>query len=97
MDLNENIGAVAALCTLGLTVTETASLEVILFEELSAMGTVGLSLGLTPHLSSAGKCIIILSMLVGRIGPFTFLWLWVDVQSGTSTPIPKSMWYSDEK
>ena len=73
MDLNENIGAVAALCTLGLTVTETASLEVILFEELSAMGTVGLSLGLTPHLSSAGKCIIILSMLVGRIGPLTFL------------------------
>ena len=50
-----------------------SSFEVILFEELSAMGTVGLSLGLTPHLSSAGKCIIILSMLVGRIGPLTFL------------------------
>ena len=64
---------VVAAGTLGLTVTETASLEVILFEELSAMGTVGLSLGLTPHLSSAGKCIIILSMLVGRIGPLTFL------------------------
>jgi len=65
--------AVAVVCTLGLTITETASLEIILFEELSAMGTVGLSLGLTPHLSSAGKCIIILSMLVGRIGPLTFL------------------------
>jgi trk system potassium uptake protein TrkH len=64
---------VAVVCTLGLTITETASLETILFEELSAMGTVGLSLGLTPHLSSAGKCIIILSMLVGRIGPLTFL------------------------
>ena len=37
------------------------------------MGTVGLSLGLTPHLSSAGKCFIILSMLIGRIGPLTFL------------------------
>ena len=65
--------AVVVVCSLGLTVTEDASLEVILFEELSAMGTVGLSLGLTTHLSSAGKCIIILSMLVGRIGPLTFL------------------------
>ena len=65
--------AVVVVCTLGLTVTEDASLEVILFEEFSAMGTVGLSLGLTTHLSSAGKCIIILSMLVGRIGPLTFL------------------------
>jgi potassium uptake TrkH family protein len=64
---------VVVVCSLGLTVTEDASLEVVLFEELSAMGTVGLSLGLTPHLSSAGKCIIILSMLVGRIGPLTFL------------------------
>ena len=61
------------LSTLGLTVTESASLTSILFEELSAMGTVGLSLGLTPRLSSAGKCFIILSMLIGRIGPLTFL------------------------
>ena len=59
--------------TLVLAVTETAPLKAILFEELSAMGTVGLSLGLTPHLSPTGKCIIILSMLIGRIGLFAFL------------------------
>ncbi len=61
------------VATLALSVTEGAPLEVILFEEISAMGTVGLSLGLTPALSDPGKVIIMLSMLVGRIGPLTLL------------------------
>ena len=43
-----------------------------LFETVSAFGTVGLSTGLTPTLTSAGKCIIMLTMLIGRIGPLTF-------------------------
>lgn len=42
----------------------------LLFETVSAFGTVGLSLGATPLLSEAGKCIIILTMLIGRIGVF---------------------------
>jgi trk system potassium uptake protein len=40
----------------------------LLFEEFSAIGTVGLSTGITPNLSDAGKLIITLSMFVGRIG-----------------------------
>ncbi|MDW8120131.1 MAG: potassium transporter TrkG [Chloroflexota bacterium] len=40
-----------------------------LFEVVSAFGTVGLSTGVTPQLSVAGKIIIILTMLVGRLGP----------------------------
>ncbi|MBE0649865.1 MAG: ATPase [Bacteroidales bacterium] len=43
----------------------------LLFEEFSAFGTVGLSTGITPLLSSAGKTIIITSMFVGRIGSLT--------------------------
>jgi len=43
----------------------------ILFETFSAFGTVGLSRGLTPHLTNWGKMIIIITMLVGRIGPLT--------------------------
>jgi len=39
------------------------------FEAFSAFGTVGLSTGITPHLSLAGKIIIIVTMFVGRIGP----------------------------
>ncbi len=43
----------------------------VLFEEVSAFGTVGLSTGITSHLSFAGKIVIILSMFLGRIGPLT--------------------------
>ncbi len=45
----------------------------ILFEAISAFGTVGLSTGLTPHLTFLGKCVIIFLMFVGRLGPILFL------------------------
>jgi trk system potassium uptake protein TrkH len=45
----------------------------LLFEAVSALGTVGLSTGLTPALTTAGKWIIIVTMLVGRLGPLTLL------------------------
>lgn len=44
----------------------------IFFEIMSAFGTVGLSRGITPDLTLAGKVMIALVMLVGRIGLFTF-------------------------
>ena len=40
----------------------------IVFESVSAFGTVGLSLGLTPNLSFAGKIVIIATMFAGRVG-----------------------------
>jgi len=43
----------------------------ILFEVTSAFGTVGLSTGITPILSTFGKIAIILTMFVGRVGPLT--------------------------
>jgi potassium uptake TrkH family protein len=43
----------------------------LLFEEISAFATVGLSVGITSSLSLAGKSIIILSMYIGRIGTLT--------------------------
>ncbi len=48
--------------------TETASLIAVIFEVFSAFGTSGLSVGLTPHLSTPGKIIIILLMFIGRVG-----------------------------
>lgn len=69
---------VVTLATLILTQTEKIphgyGLEYIVFEVLSAFGTVGLSLGLTPHLSVMGKLIIILLMFIGRVGIFTSLY-----------------------
>lgn len=43
----------------------------LLFETVSAFGTVGLSTGITPHLTVVGRIVIILTMFVGRLGPLT--------------------------
>jgi trk system potassium uptake protein TrkH len=40
----------------------------LLFESVSAFSICGLSMGITPELSDAGKLILILNMYVGRIG-----------------------------
>jgi trk system potassium uptake protein TrkH len=45
----------------------------LMFESASALGTVGLSTGVTPTLTTAGKAIIIVVMLIGRLGPLTLL------------------------
>ncbi len=66
------------IATLALSVTESplgkpfAMLDVM-FEAASALGTVGLSTGVTPTLTDAGKVIIIIVMLIGRLGPLTLL------------------------
>lgn len=44
-----------------------------MFEAASALGTVGLSTGVTPTLTTAGKLIIIVVMLIGRLGPLTMV------------------------
>lgn len=43
----------------------------IVFEQISAFATVGLSMDFTPALTSAGKIWIILTMFLGRLGPLT--------------------------
>ncbi len=45
----------------------------ILFETVSAFGTVGLSLGTTLKLSEAGKILICIVMFIGRLGPLTLM------------------------
>ena len=55
-----------------LLLTETGLFEVIMFEAVSALGTVGLSTGLTSDLSNLGKLIVITLMFAGRVGVLTF-------------------------
>jgi len=68
--------AVLFTVTLALSVTENSNgftMSDIIFEVASALGTVGLTTGITPFLTTVGKMIIITTMLVGRLGPLTLL------------------------
>lgn len=50
----------------------------LLFEVVSAFGTVGLSTGITPELGAVGKLVIIVIMFIGRLGAFTLLSMWIE-------------------
>ncbi len=68
--------AISIVAATWLTATDDASLGAAFFEVASALGTVGLSLGISANATAAGKVILIICMFVGRIGPFTmFLFL----------------------
>lgn len=45
----------------------------LFFEEVSAFGTVGLSMGITPNLSPVSRLVLILTMFMGRVGVLTFV------------------------
>ncbi|MET3504903.1 TrkH family potassium uptake protein [Halalkalibacter oceani] len=66
-----------------LTVTEQAPFLTILFEVMSAFGTVGLSIGLTENLSAVGKEVMIVLMFIGRIGPLTLAFTLAKPKSST--------------
>ncbi len=62
------------------------TLSEVLFETISAMATVGLSMDVTPTLGTLSKLIIILTMYIGRLGPLTIATMWVGSPSGVSRP-----------
>ncbi len=55
--------------------------EALIFEQVSAFATVGLSTGMTPDLTAVGKAWIILSMFVGRLGPLTIMLVFIEKKS----------------
>ncbi|MEK0316927.1 TrkH family potassium uptake protein [Cohnella sp. 56] len=63
--------ALVLTATMILSTTEDHHFLMILFEVVSAFGTVGLTLGLTADLSLFGKIVIMLMMFMGRLGPLT--------------------------
>lgn len=56
-----------------LSLTESAPFLDIVFEAVSAFGTVGLSRGITTALSTIGRLAIIVTMFAGRVGPMTLV------------------------
>jgi len=61
-----------------------------LFETVSAFGTVGLSMGVTPALTLSGKLVIIVLMIIGRVGVPAFTYI---IAGGGST---KGIRYAEE-
>ncbi len=55
----------------GLPSTDPSVYRDAIFETVSAFGTVGLSLGFTPHLTDLSKIAIIIAMLIGKVGILT--------------------------
>ncbi|MFZ7944313.1 MULTISPECIES: TrkH family potassium uptake protein [Bacillaceae] len=66
--------AFLCLCSiLVLSITEQGTLIEVIFEVSSAFGTNGLSMGLTPRLTTFGQILIIILMFIGRVGIVTCL------------------------
>lgn len=81
------LGAVFLICG-----TNTAlSLTDVFFEVLSAIGTVGLSTGITGSLNTFAQIVIILMMYSGRVGSLTFALLFVEhrMSSTIQSPVEK--------
>ncbi len=72
-----------------LTYTENFSMIRVLFETVSAFGTVGLSTGITPDLSVAGRVVLIVVMFIGRLGPLTLIMALARVQRTTEYRFPQ--------
>lgn len=67
-------------------------LETLVFEQVSAFGTVGLSMNFTQRLETLSRLWIILSMFVGRLGPLSIaLWMVPTVKSKINRPVGRIM------
>lgn len=62
---------VVVLATFALMALSHFAFDAVLFEAVSAFATVGLSTGITPEMSEAGKMVLIMLMFLGRLGPLT--------------------------
>jgi trk system potassium uptake protein TrkH len=68
-------GALILTATLIIRVTDDFTFRQTVFEVVSALGTVGLTTGITPDLSTAGQGVIIALMFIGRVGPLVIMYL----------------------
>ena len=80
-----------AVVVLVLSITEKFGFVNLLFETFSALGTVGLSTGITPELSVAGRLIITAAMFIGRLGPLIFISVLTERQRPTEYRYPKDV------
>ncbi|MGM9992956.1 MAG: TrkH family potassium uptake protein [Candidatus Bruticola sp.] len=80
-----------ACSTILLLLTQNIAPKLLIFEAVSALGTVGMSLGATPNLDEIGKDIIIFTMFCGRIGPISMFAVMAD-----NNPVKHEVGYPQE-
>ncbi len=68
---------------------ESFSLLKIIFEVVSAFGTVGLSTGITPLLGDFAKVLLIITMFIGRVGPLTLAVFFASKKSSGKVMLPE--------
>lgn len=72
-----------------ISLVEGLPLQTCLFETASAVGTVGLTLGITPGLGMVSRSILILLMYVGRVGGLTLIYSTVSAKQGNTARLPQ--------
>ena len=74
----------------GLAISKIENLPLLtcLFETASALGTVGLSLGITCGLGTVSRCILIGLMFLGRVGGLTLIYAAQSVRKSTRSTLP---------
>ncbi len=78
----------AAVCTLIMAGLETLPLSDILMEIFSAIGTVGISTGITRDITVASKYMLILLMYCGRIGSMSFALFFTEKRHSAPVKLP---------
>ncbi|MCF7889397.1 MAG: TrkH family potassium uptake protein [Victivallales bacterium] len=84
-------GIILVFCSItALELTQFTSSKDLVFEAFSALGTVGLSMGVTNALDEIGKIIIMVTMFLGRIGPLTIFMILITPCISTKADYPEA-------
>lgn len=76
-------------CSLTISMIEGLPMSACLFETASAIGTVGLSLGITPELGVLSRMILIILMFFGRVGGLTLIFAAISGAKKTASKLPQ--------
>ena len=72
-----------------ISVYENLPISYCLYEAASAVGTVGLSLGITPHLHIPSQLVLIALMYLGRVGGLTLIYATVSTKKNGNGKLPQ--------
>lgn len=74
----------------GIAISKLENLPLVtcLYESASAVGTVGLTLGITPELGAISKLILIAQMYIGRVGGLTLIFATLPATKNTLSQLP---------